>query len=183
MIGAVILAAGGSRRLGRPKQLELYAGTPLLTRAVDAAEGAGCRPIVVVLGAYAERIRPLVAARDVQVVFNPLWEMGMGGSIASGIAALIPLQEVEAAVIMTCDQPGITAAVVADLRGAYDGRPRRSVASEYAGTVGVPALFERSWFGELSRLEGDRGARSVLLAEPDSLLRVPCPAGALDLDS
>jgi molybdenum cofactor cytidylyltransferase len=182
MIGAVILAAGGSTRLGRPKQLEPCSGTSLLSRTVDAAEGASLRPIVVVLGAFASRVRSEIAQRDVQVVLNPNWERGMSESIRRGVAVVAAVPDVSAVVLLACDQARITADVVIRLCAAFDGRPRRRVASEYAGTLGVPALFERALFEDLGRLEGDRGARSVLTAEPGCLLRVPWPDGALDID-
>lgn len=182
MIGAVVLAAGASTRMGRPKAVATWRGETFVRRAVKAAGEGGCEPIVVVVGADAEQVRPALRKVRAEVVPNPDWRQGMGSSIARGVAALMPRTDLRAVLVLTCDQPRIEASVVTRLREAFDGRPRRRVASAYAGVLGVPALFERSLFPELAGLRGDRGARSVLLAEPELVVAIPWPEGALDVD-
>ena len=183
MIAAVVLAAGTSSRMGRPKQLLPVGGKPLLLHAVDAVHGAGCSPVIVVLGAHAERIEPLLDRSTVTIVQHDGWANGMGSSIAAGVEALAQGEPPAGVVLTTCDQPGITAAVIARLIDGFDGTPGRRVAAEYAGTVGVPALFERSLLPELARLEGDRGARSVLTAAPERLVRIPWEEGAVQVNT
>lgn len=185
MIAAVILAAGESSRMaGRAKQLLRWGGRPLIRVVVDAAAGAGCRPVIVVLGARAERIGEEIAGLPVEVVTHPGWSKGMGSSIAAGIGHLLSAAHpVRGALLLTCDQPRISSVVIGGLIDAFDDVEGRRVACEYAGTVGVPALFERSLFDELLLLRGDRGAKSLLLRDPDKLVRVPWPEGVENLNT
>jgi molybdenum cofactor cytidylyltransferase len=183
MIAALILAAGGSSRMGRPKQLLSFRGRPLLRRAIDAAVEGGCRPVIVVTGAHASLIEAELGALPVEFCVNEDWREGLAGSIRRGMKALRSrAEEPRAVLMMTCDQPLVSARLVGRLCKAFDGARGRMVACEYAGTVGVPALFERSCFDRLLALEGDSGAKSLLLADPGMLLRYPWPEGARDID-
>jgi molybdenum cofactor cytidylyltransferase len=184
MTAAVVLAAGGSSRMGRPKLLLRYRGRSLLRRTVDAALAAGCRPVIVVLGAAAERMEMELRGLKVEAVHNDEWRRGIGGTIARGIATLRSHGEsVRAALLLACDQPMISEVVVGRLIEAFDGSRGGIVACEYSGTVGVPALFERSHFERLGGLSGDRGAKSILLKKGERVVRVPWPEGAVDIDS
>lgn len=184
MTAAVVLAAGGSTRMGSPKPLLQYRGRSLLHRAVDAATRGGCAPVIVVLGAAAHALRPELAGLPVEVAVNEHWEEGLGSSIRIGIEMLVARRtDVDAALLLPSDLPHLSASVVRQmLAAALDGGHAPIVACEYAGTTGVPALFHRRWFDELCALRGDRGAKLVLLAHPDALVRVPWPEGALDVD-
>lgn len=169
--------------MGRPKQLLRIEGTSLLRRTVAAALETGCRPVVVVLGAAAELARPEVEGLPVTVVVNERWREGMAGSIRAGIDTLRGAEPgAAAALLLVCDQPGVSAKLLGRLCESFDGREGRRVACAYAGTVGVPALFERALFDRLARLEGDRGAKSLLLEAGDALLTVPWPEGASEID-
>jgi molybdenum cofactor cytidylyltransferase len=185
MIGAVILAAGSSRRMGQPKQLLEYRGRSLLRSAIDAAREAGCRPVVVVLGAAADRIRPeLLDLFDVRIVTNMHWSEGMASSIRTGIKTSLETEpDVGGAILMTCDQPKLGAAVLRKLMQAHDPAKVPLAACEYDGNVGVPALFDRRLFDDLMQLEGDRGARAVLLSRAGEIGRVPWPDGVVDVDT
>ena len=184
MIAALILAAGGSSRMGRPKQLLPFRGRPLLRRAIDAAVEGGCRPVMVVTGAHARLIEAELGALPVELCFNEDWREGLAGSIRRGMEALRSRPEEPGAVLMmTCDQPLVSAELVGRLREAFDGARGRMVACDYGGTVGVPALFDRSCFDRLMALEGDGGAKSVLLADPGMLRRCPWPEGARDINT
>ena len=182
MIAAIVLAAGGSTRLGRPKQLLSQGGRPLVRRPVEAAIEAGCAPVVVVLGAHAGEVRKALAGLAVQLVLNSRWSEGMATSIRCGVEVVRRGAEIDAALLLTCDQLEITGELLGRMLAEFDGRPGRRVACEYAGTVGIPALFHRSLFAELMLLEGDRGARPLLELEPELLRRVSWPEGALDVD-
>jgi molybdenum cofactor cytidylyltransferase len=183
MIAALVLAAGGSSRLGRPKQALRHRGRSLLRRAIDAALGAGCAPVIVVLGSGAERLREETDPLPVEVVVNRRWAEGMAGSIRSGVEAIrAGHPTVDAILLLVCDQPHLTAAVAGRVCAAFDGRPGRRVACEYGETVGPPALFESSLAERLLGLEGDRGAKQLLLEAEADLVRIPWPAGALEVD-
>jgi len=178
-IPAIILAAGASRRLGTPKQALLWEGEALLHRTARVALEAGFAPVLVVLGAAAEASLEALAGLNVEVVPNPEWEEGMGASIRAGMAA-VP-DGTEAVLLLVCDQPALSQNLLNEIRRVHDQAPGRVVASTYAGTRGVPALFPRQRFPELRALSGDRGARGLLLGE--DILEVPFPGGEQDVDT
>ena len=186
MIAAVVLAAGDSSRLGRPKQLVEFRGRSLIRGAVEAAHGAGCSPVVVVLGAGAEAVRREIAPLEVRAVVNTEWREGMGASVRAGITELATVSdEIEAAVLTGCDQPWLCAGVLRRLIEAYRGRedPTATMAAcAYAGILGVPALFARGEFDRLAALEGDRGARDLLRAGDEGVVRISWPEGVRDVD-
>lgn len=155
-VGAVILAAGSSRRLGQPKQNVLLAGETLLHRAIRTAADAGLLPIIVVVRSAVDLAAP-TSRTDPEFAINPNPDEGMASSIRCGITALLR-KGVEGAVIMTCDQPTLTAA---HLR-ALTSDEVHITGSRYSRTIGVPAFFPRASFGDLLRLNGDSGARTLL---------------------
>ena len=183
---AIILAAGASTRLGEPKQLAMLDGETLLRRAVQVARQADCSPVMVVLGADAERIRSACILGDAMVAINERWREGMATSIQSGLKAvstgLKAVQtgiaavgaEVCGVVLMTCDQPAVTAEHLRALMATGE-----VTASEYAGRRGVPAYFPAAVFAQLMQLSGDAGARELLRGAR----AVELAAGELDIDT
>ena len=178
-IPAVILAAGASRRLGYPKQALLWDGEPLLHRTARVALEAGFAPVSVVVGAAMDASLAALKGLPVQVVANPEWEEGMGASIRAGMAALVP--QAPAVLLLVCDQPGVSRALLDEIAERHRQTPDRVVASVYAGIRGVPALFPARRFAELRALCGDRGARSLL--QGNDIQEVPFPEGARDVDT
>lgn len=182
--GAIILAAGASTRMGTPKQLLALDGQPLLLRAVDAALASPAWPVVVVLGAHAEKIRPALALRPVLVAENPAWAEGMAASIRAGVATLRQFSRaLDAAVIALCDQPAFSADTIAQLVAAQQASGRSIVAARYAGRNGAPALFRREHFPALAALTGEEGARALLNGDPARVAAIDLPRLALDLDT
>ncbi len=182
--GAVILAAGGSTRLGRPKQLLELDGEPLVRRAARAAAEAGYAPVVVVVGAAAAEVGAALAEGPFEVVENPGWRAGVASSIRRGLAAVLALRpDVSGVLLAVCDQPRVGAAHLAALAAVLDDGVHSIAASSYAGTLGVPALFERATFGELEALVGDQGAKPVVTREPGRVAAVPLPGGEWDVDT
>lgn len=181
-IAAVVLAAGASTRMGRPKQLMMHDGKPLLTRATDAVRGADLHPVVVVLGAHADEIRPAIGdARDVSIVVNTKWQTGIASSIATGLQAIA--HEPWDGVLLTLgDQPLITARTVQLLVQAFR-RGTRLVAASYGGAPGVPAIFGAEHVPELTRLTGDTGARNWLLSHADRAAILQLGEALLDVDT
>lgn len=183
-IGVVILAAGASTRLGTPKQLLQHRGRSLLRHTAEVAIASGCRPIVVVLGAQVEQLEAEVQQLPVYVVENNHWAKGMSSSIQTGMMVLQSIHPpVKAVVILLCDQPFVSAALVHQLIEEYHRTGKPIVASEYVDAVGVPALFSHALFPVLMTLQADRGARFVIQNHVQAVARVPFPLGAVDIDT
>jgi len=170
--------------MGSPKQTLSYRGESLLRRAALAALGAGCRPVVVVTGANAELSRRELEGLDVREVFNPHWETGMASSVRAGVGCLVGAAPcAAAAVLLLCDQPHVTSEVIGGLVAARRATGSPVVASAYGGGFGVPALFGRALFAELSRLEGAAGARQVIRRHAAEAHFLDFPEGEVDVDT
>jgi molybdenum cofactor cytidylyltransferase len=183
-IGAVILAAGASSRMGTLKQLLEYGGQTLVRRVALAAQDAGCNPVAVVTGAYAEKLEKELHGLNLREVSNPEWESGMGSSIRAGIQAVLRTNDqVTAIVLMLCDQPFVTSDVLTRLITAHRKTGREIVASSYAGTIGVPALFGKAFFTDLVQLESGAGAKQVIQRHLTQVRLLPFARGEIDLDT
>ncbi len=182
--GVVILAAGASIRMGTPKQLLELGGKTLLVRTVEAALASSAWPVVVVLGAQAEKIRPTLARLPVLVTENAAWPEGMASSIREGVTTLQQFsRSLDAALIALCDQPAFSADVIGQLIAAQRATGRSIVAAHYGGRNGAPALFLREHFPTLTHLTGEEGARELLNGQPARIASVDLPALAVDLDT
>lgn len=180
----IVLAAGSSTRLGRPKQLLPYQGTTLLAHAAGMALASRVGPVVVVLGHDAGTMREALAGLDVETVVNRDWAEGMGASVRAGLAAVErKWPGVRAVVLMTCDQPRVPPRVLRELAESVITSTRRIAACGYGGSAGVPAAFARKFFPDLIKLSGDRGARVLLLRNMDEARVFPCPEAELDVDT
>ena len=175
---AVVLAAGGSRRLGRAKQLAVVDGETLLGRTLRVVCEAGVDSVVVVLGARAEEIAAAVDWRGSRVEVNPDWETGMASSIRAGVLAA---GNADGVLMLVCDQARLAAEHLRELLRRFDGAG--VVASGYAGIVGIPAVFPKTMFGQLMRLEGDAGARVLLREYAGQVEVVPWENGVVDVDT
>ena len=183
-IGAVVLAAGSSSRMRQPKQTLQFGGRSLLRRAALAAVGGGCNPIIVVIGAQAELSRSELDGLEVREVFNPDWRTGLASSIRTGLESLLTADpNAGGAVFLVCDQPRVTAHVVSGLIAAHRATQQPVIASSYGGTLGVPALFGRSLFARLARLEGSTGAKNVIHENVLDAHFLPFPGGEVDVDT
>jgi molybdenum cofactor cytidylyltransferase len=183
-ISIVILAAGGSRRMGRPKQLLLYRGKTMLRHVVETALATGCGGVFVVVGAHATQVRAEIAALPVTVVENSAWEQGMSSSLCAGLSAVQHSDsDVSAVLLLTADQPLISVPLLAGMIETFVSSGKDIVACSYAGTRGVPALFARTLFSELMTLNGDKGAKAVLQRHAGEVATVAFPEGACDVDT
>ncbi len=162
-IGAVVLAAGGSSRLGQPKQLLQHRGQSFVRQMAEAALAAGCSPVAVVVGAEQEMIKTALQGLPTQLLPNDSWQRGIGTSVRAGVAAL---QDCDALLFLACDQPHVEAGVIRRLIAQQQETQKPMVASAYAGTLGVPAMFSRTCFKELLSLSDQEGAKALLMTRP-----------------
>src|SRR4029077_13662500 len=148
---------------------------------VAAAIEAGCSPVVVVTGEDSAQVTSELTRSGVTIAMNPDWQFGLGSSIVVGIRNAMNLApDLDAAVLLTCDQPFVTAAVLTQLMQLRLTTGKPVIASAYAETLGIPALFDRSCFPDLLRLNGDSGAKEIILAGPDDDASFDFPAGEID---
>jgi len=181
---AILLAAGASARLGKPKQLLSYKGKSFLQNMVSAAISSLLNPIVVVLGAHATLITGEITENNVHVVQNQDWEEGIASSIRCGIQALGKINPAsDAAILMVCDQPYITSSLLNDLIAAQQKTGKPIAAAHYSGIAATPVLFHKIFFPELLLLKGDKGAGKILQQQTDQVATVSFPLGAIDIDT
>lgn len=183
MTGLIILAAGASSRLGHPKQNLLYKGKTLLERVVDAGIRSACRPVIVVLGANAEDITLSNINNEADIVYNKDWQQGQSASIKAGIAELQKHPNVTSAIIMLCDQPFVTSKLLSQMLQVRLQTQKPVVACGYDGTIGVPALFNKSLFDHLLSLSGNHGAKQLLQAHQSDVAIVDFDEGSIDIDT
>ena len=183
-VGLIILAAGASTRMGTPKQLLAYRGCSFIRHMAEVAIASVCQPIVVVLGANAEQIKPEISQLPVQIVENQQWAEGMSASIRVGLEALLAVnQNLEAVAIALCDQPFVSPQTLDRIVEAFHSTGKPIIASEYAGTLGVPVLFSRSLFSELMALKSNEGAKQLIKKHIHEVFSVPFPEGSIDIDT
>jgi molybdenum cofactor cytidylyltransferase len=183
-VAAIIVAAGSSSRFGQPKQLILIDGEPLLQRAIRCAQEAGASPVFVVLGAHREQIESGIDFGAAAIVVNEDWEEGLASSIRAGVkAAEIDAAGAAGLLLMTCDQPRVTAAHLRRMIENFDARSEPIlIASTYAGVRGIPAIFPREAKGSLLALRGDMGARMMLQQPSWPVISLPLRGGEVDID-
>jgi molybdenum cofactor cytidylyltransferase len=183
-IGAVILAAGASSRFGKPKQLIQFGGKSLLRRAVEASAAAGCSPTAVVVGSGSEAVTRELQGTDAVVVPNREWQRGIGSSIRTGVQHLTDnAKDVDVIVLLVCDQPFVDHRIIKQLIALHEKTRKPIVASSYADTLGIPALFERVCFPELLSINDQRGSKSIILANRERVAELSFPKGKIDIDA
>jgi molybdenum cofactor cytidylyltransferase len=176
-VTGLVLGAGGSTRLGQPKQLLPYGDRTLLEHTLDTARACDFNQLVVPIGGAADEVRERVDLSGAEVVVNYAYGSGCSSSIAAALSAVDPRCEV--LVLMLGDQPGVTPATVQTL---LDGRGDAPLAvCRYDDGRGHPLAFDRSVFGQLADLHGDKGVWRLLDERADDVVDVPVP-GPIPLD-
>ena len=182
--GIIILAAGSSSRFGNIKQLLHFNGKTLLQHAIDEAIEAGAEPVVVVTGANADEISKDINREQTQVVLNERWQEGMASSIVAGMQAAISYNnDIEKIIIAVSDQPFISSSLFKQLYKTQEESVQHIIACTYADTTGTPVLFTQKYFDGLLSLEGDEGAKKILLANKDDVASIDFPQGNIDIDT
>jgi len=176
-VTGLVLGAGGSKRLGRPKQLLAYGDRPLLEHALNTARESGLDQIVVPIGGAADEVRERVDFTGADVVVNTSYGEGCSSSIAAALGEVD--ERCEVLVLMLGDQPGVTPATV---RALLDGRGDAPLAvCRYDDGRGHPIAFHRSVFPQLADLHGDKGVWRLLDERAGDVVDVPV-AGNVPLD-
>lgn len=160
----------------------MHGGETLVRRAASAALAAGLAPVIVVVGANADEIVPSLGALTVEIVVNHQWKSGLASSLTAGLRFLDHQTSYDGVLVMLADQPLVDAPALQGLVNRF-GQGRRIVASEYAGTLGVPAIFGREHMPSLMKLTGDTGAGRWLRENRGEVTAVPLDAAALDIDT
>jgi molybdenum cofactor cytidylyltransferase len=183
-VAAIVLAAGGSTRFGKAKQLTVFRGETFVRHIVAATIESGCAPVIVVVGEDASQITLELVGLAARIVMHPHWSNGLGSSIGVGVQHLIDsVAEPDAAILLACDQPFVSAATLRQLIQSRLTSGKLIVASAYEGTLGIPALFDRSCFPDLLQLKGDSGAKGIIFSRRDDVAPFNFPAGAIDIDT
>jgi molybdenum cofactor cytidylyltransferase len=181
---AIILAAGQSSRLGQPKQLLKYQNKTLLQHAIDTAKLSSVQSILVVLGSNADTILKETDTAGIYVIINNDWQSGMASTIRSGINVLQTLDlTTDGAILMVCDQPFVTPDLLNGLIEKQKETGVPIIASQYADSVGTPALFQKQFFSELMGVSGDAGAKKIMMQNSDLLATISFPQGSIDIDT
>lgn len=179
----LLLAAGGSRRFGSPKQLAAIGAVAMVRQCALAALATGAA-VNVVIGAHAEAVSACLAGLPLALVHNPDWVGGIGGSIACGVRALLARpQAPDAIVLHLADLPAVTGADLDRIIDAGRTAPDRVVVAGFGAASGPPVLFPPRLFAALSALDGDRGARDLVAAEGAAAIVVPVAGAARDIDT
>jgi molybdenum cofactor cytidylyltransferase len=182
--GIVILAAGNSSRLGKPKQLLPYGGKTLLLHVIAESLAASLKPVVVVTGAYRSEIEDSLKGQPVELAYNPDWETGMGSGIVAGLRKALSIEpHLRTLIVAVCDQPYVSAALFRSMVEKYFVSKKGLIACRYSEILGTPVLFEQHHFNELSELSGEAGAKQLLKRYPDDVSAVPFPKGDIDIDT
>jgi len=182
--GIILLAAGQSARLGKPKQLLNYKGKTLLELSLQVAIETQLQPIVTVLGANADLLKKSIDHLNTKVVINQQWSEGMASSIRCGMEELVRINPTIAGIIiMVCDQPYVTAKLLTDLIEKHEHSSKPIIASSYKNNIGTPALFDKTIFALLLSLKGDSGAKKIMKSNPDWVETVNFLFGEIDIDT
>jgi CTP:molybdopterin cytidylyltransferase MocA len=175
-----ILAAGASRRLGRPKQLVELDGEPLVRRVCRTAIEAAVGPVAVVLGCRRQEIAPVLSDLPLKVLVNDAWDQGMSSSVRTATLAALELK-VAALLLLHADQYAIGGNDLLRLRDAWRQSPGSACLSRAGEHLGPPAILPAALFERMLTLAGDTGPRAILHGDT-RVLEIPMRSAALDVD-
>lgn len=184
MTGIIILAAGASTRLGRPKQTLDFQQKSLVKHAINSALNSQLGPVIVVIGANEKEVLLAIENEPVVIAINSNWKDGMSSSIQAGLIKL--LQEnnnIDDVILMVCDQPHVSETILKNLVDTKRSANKPIVACSYRDAVGVPALFDHCFFSALLSLTGEEGGKKILLNNSADTAVILFPGGSVDIDT
>lgn len=180
-IAILILAAGESSRMGRPKQLLPWKDATLLDQAIGTAKQVS-KDVFVVLGAHGDLIAEAIKNEPVSIINNKKWSNGLGSSISTGISK-IPLDNFSAVLIMLADQPLLSVSFYKQMITTFTSNPCRIVATQYDIKVGVPAIFAVNLATELIQLQQDIGAKYIINTYKKECIVLNPEGTSVDIDT
>lgn len=182
-VGVVILAAGSSSRLGQPKQLIKYKNKPLLQNIIDHSQVLSFKSKVLILGAHAEEIQKNINTGEFKVFINEEWKEGIASSIRKGVRCSLEITpDLEHILFVLSDQPFVTNELLLELMDTHIQQGKTITGCRYNNTIGVPAIFSKHLFQELSLLEGDSGAKVLIKKYADQVADISFDHGSVDVD-
>lgn len=180
----IILAAGNSSRLGRPKQLLGYKNSTLLKNTISEALKVPNSFVIVVTGANYNEVEKQLNMAEINIYFNAEWENGMSSSIVKGLNELLLLKpDCGECIFAVCDQPFVTSLIFENLISEYHKTKKGIIASAYSETLGTPVLFHKKYFNELLELSGQDGAKKIIKKYLEDTVSVPFEKGDIDIDT
>lgn len=183
-IALLLLAAGASRRMGRPKQLLPWKDTTLLNHAIQTALSCKSDDVIVILGSEAETIQKNLQKGNYKILVHKEWDKGLGSTIGKGVTYLEASDPaLPAVLIMLGDQPLLGSDHLNALIERFKKEGKGIIATDYGAKLGVPAVFSREYFAELARLQGDSGAGKLIASHADSVIGIPGGSRTADLDT
>ncbi|MFC4390826.1 nucleotidyltransferase family protein [Flavobacterium quisquiliarum] len=182
--GIIILAAGNSSRLGRPKQLLEYKESTLLKNTIFEALKVENVFVLVVTGANHETIEKELNFPEIRICLNTDWQNGMSSSIVKGLSELLNLNpDCEQCIFAVCDQPFVTSSIFENLIKEHQITQKGIVASAYSETLGTPVLFHKKYFKELLDLQGQEGAKKLIKKYAEDIASISFEKGSIDIDT
>jgi len=183
-IGTVILAAGGSTRLGTPKQLiKGPDGISLIRIVCTLINSIECKQKWIVLGANHESIQSELHGIEIPVIINPEWKSGIASSIKIAVEVLTKKNDLDGLMFVVCDQPYLNKKILDAILYTFQNTSRYIVASKYKDVLGTPALFHSSFFPELLKLSGDKGAGKIIYENLSQTAIIRFEEGIVDIDT
>jgi molybdenum cofactor cytidylyltransferase len=181
--GVVILAAGSSSRLGQPKQLMKFKNRPLLQNIIDRSQVFPFGSKVLILGAHHEKIKKNINTGEFKVFINEEWKEGIASSIRKGVRCSLEITpDLEHILFVLSDQPFVTNELLLELMDTHIQQGKTITGCRYNNTIGVPAIFSKHLFQELSLLEGDSGAKVLIKKYADQVADISFDHGSVDVD-
>lgn len=179
----LILAAGQSSRMGRPKQLLPWGSKTVLEQILSVCEASQIGPVYVVLGAYAAQIQETLSLNHSQIIYNQDWSSGMSSSLKAGVGWLMQDPHITEVMIVLADQVKLTPQSLTRFHEAYQHSSKSIALSSTMDGSGPPSIFDRQWFRQLTLLTGDMGAKPLIAAHQDEVILVTHPGAGEDIDS
>jgi len=180
----LLLAAGSSSRMGKPKMLLPYNGKTFLQKIVDEIQKLDNALLLVITGCYHSLLNKILTKQHIAFVQCEDWEQGMGASIQTGINYVLQhYTNADNIIILVCDQPYISSGLLQEMIDTTRSTSKGIIACAYAGTTGTPVLFDKKYFSELAMLDGQQGAKKILQQFAADVSPIMFPEGIIDIDN